>query len=87
MAPKWRYSGDVATIQIKNVPEEVHKEMQRRAKRSGKSLQQYLLEDLCRSAGRLPMDEWLERVASHKGGSTLTGEKIVRLVREDRDSR
>jgi len=76
----------MATIQIKHVPDDVHEEMHRRAKNAGKSLQQYLLDDLCSRAQRVPLDEWLDRAGSRRG-SKLTGDEIVQMIREDRDSR
>ena len=41
----------MATIQIRNVPESVHRVMQVRAAAAGMSLQEYLLAELARSAG------------------------------------
>ncbi len=52
MEPKWRYDGPMTSIQIKNVPSKVHSELRRRAKRSGQSLQQYLLKKLVDEADR-----------------------------------
>lgn len=75
----------MATIQIKNVPESVHQEMHRRAKRAGQSLQRYLLEDLCRRSETVPLDEWLDEAGSRRG-SKLTSAQIVAMIREDRES-
>lgn len=76
----------MATIQIKNVPDDVHKEMRRRAEKAGKSLQSYLLDRLIEQAEQMPLDEWLDRVGS-RSGSKLTLEDAVKSIREDRDSR
>ena len=76
----------MATIQIKNVPDDVHKEMRRRADRAGQSLQSYLLDRLIQQAEQMPLDEWFDRVGGRRG-SKLTLEDAVRFIREDRDSR
>ena len=41
-APSTRYSGAVATIQVRDVPDEVAEIYRRRAQASGKSLQSYI---------------------------------------------
>ena len=76
----------MATIQIKNVPEGVHKEMRRRAERAGKSLQSYLLDRLIEQAEQMPLDEWLDGVGMRRG-SKLSSEEIVRLIHEAREER
>jgi histone H3/H4 len=73
-------------IQIRNVPDDVHEVHKRRAAAAGKSLQEYLLSDLTAQAGRPTMQEWLDQVASHRGGSTVTVADIVSAIREDRES-
>ncbi len=40
----------MATIQVRDVPDEVHRTYQRRAQAAGMSLQEYLRAELCRSA-------------------------------------
>jgi antitoxin FitA len=51
----------MANLQIKNVPEELHDELRRRAAREGRSVRDYLL-DLIREDQRTPtMREWVER--------------------------
>ena len=55
-------------ITIRDVPKEVRDELAARAARSGKSMQEYLKEELVRIAGRPPVEEWLER-GSHPKGS------------------
>ena len=74
-------------IQIRNVPDDVHEVYKRRAAAAGMSLQEYLLSDLSDRAGRLTMDEAMERIASHAAGSWATTADIVEGIREDRDSR
>jgi antitoxin FitA len=50
----------MANLQIKNVPEELHDELRRRAAREGRTVRDYLL-DLIREDQRVPtMREWVE---------------------------
>jgi plasmid stability protein len=53
-------------ITIRNVPNEVRDELAARAARSGKSMQEFLKEELERLAGRPSLDEWLDRVRRRK---------------------
>jgi plasmid stability protein len=51
----------MATIQIRNVPEEVHRAYQARAAAAGMSLQEYMLAELVRNARlRTPEDVVIE---------------------------
>ena len=51
----------MATIQIKHVPDDVHRKLRTRAANSGKSLQQYMLEMACRQADIVTMEEMIAR--------------------------
>ncbi len=48
-------------IQIRNVPDELHRELKARAAQNGKSLSDYLLGELRTLAARPTMQEWLAR--------------------------
>jgi antitoxin FitA len=74
------------TVQIKNVPEDVHRVLRTRAAAAGQSLQEYLLALLVDEARHETLDAWLDRVGSHSGGS-LSLEDAVEWIREDRDRR
>lgn len=84
VAPFWRYSQGMPSIQIKNVPEDVHRALQGRARSSGKSLQEFLLGQLQEIADREVMDEIFERARDRK--IDLAPAEIVRMIREDRES-
>lgn len=74
------------SIQIKNVPDDVHAVLRRRAAAAGQSLQEYLLAELTR-AGRAPtVAEVVERIG-HRSGGRLGLREAERLVRDDRDAR
>ncbi len=57
------------SIQIKDVPSDVHAELRRRAGRAGKSLQEYLLAMLSEEASHPPLDDLLERAGGRAGGT------------------
>ena len=49
-------------IQVRNVPDEIHRELKVRAARKGVSLSDYVLELARRDVGRPTVEEWLARV-------------------------
>ncbi len=73
------------SVQIKNVPPDVHGVLRRRAAQSGKSLQEYLLGRLTDEARRPTLNEVLDDAARDKGGS-LPAAKVVEWLREDREN-
>jgi antitoxin FitA len=76
----------VATIQIKNVPDDVHTVFKRRAVMAGQSLQEYLLGLLTDHARRPTMEELFARIDQHTGGA-FTLDDVVDAIREERDER
>jgi len=76
----------VPTIQIKNVPDDVHAVLRRRADEAGQSLQAYLLAQLTEQTGKPTVNELLERVRSRSSGRGTLAE-VAAIVRADRDSR
>lgn len=71
------------TIQIRNVPDEVHRTLRTRAAASGISLSDYALSELERVAQKPPIAEMLARARSRAGGAS--GQAIVDAVRSGRD--
>lgn len=57
------------SVQIKDVPTEVHAILRRRAATAGQSLQEYLLERLTEEARTPTLDEVLDRAGGRAGGS------------------
>ncbi len=57
------------SVQIKNVPPDVHRVLRQRAASAGQSLQEYLLAQLTRQAGEETLDEVLSRAGARSGGS------------------
>ena len=74
------------SVQIKNVPEDVHVVLRRRAALAGQSLQEFLLAHLTDYARHPTVEEVLKRVEQHTGGN-LSLEFAVEAQRADRDSR
>jgi antitoxin FitA len=76
----------VPSIQVKDVPDDVHAVLRRRAAIAGQSLQEYLLALLTEEAGRPTLEEILDRAGSRAGGRAGF-EVAVTAVRSDRDTR
>jgi hypothetical protein len=76
----------MSSIQIKDVPEETHGVLRRRAAAAHQSLQEYLLAHLVREASTPTLDEVLERAGGRAGGR-VPFDVAAQAVRDDRDSR
>lgn len=76
----------MTNIQVKGVPEDVHRVLRTRAAAAGQSLQEYLLTNLTAQARRPTVDEVLARAGERAGGS-LPAATAAELIREDRDGR
>ena len=55
-------------ILVRGLPDDVHAALQRRAERRGQSLQQYLVQELTRLAGKPSLDELLDKIDRRRGG-------------------
>lgn len=74
------------SVQIKNVPDDVHRVLRRRAGEAGQSLQEYLLARLVEDARKPSLEEALARVSERSGGRLPLAD-ATRAVRKDRDAR
>ena len=70
-------------IQIRDVPDEVHRVLATRAASAGMSLTAYLRAELTRVAERPPVADVLARAAARHGGARF--DDIVAAVRSGRD--
>jgi plasmid stability protein len=52
----------MVNLQVRNVPEDVHAVLKRRARQAGQSLSEYVLAVLTGSARQLTREEWFERL-------------------------
>ncbi|MEZ0165630.1 hypothetical protein AB2L27_12785 [Kineococcus sp. LSe6-4] len=74
------------SVQIKDVPDETHAVLRRRAALAHQSLQEYLLAKLVDDAGTPSLEEVLDRAGGRTGGS-LPFREAVEAVHDDRDRR
>jgi hypothetical protein len=79
----------MATIQIRDVPEDVHRTYRQRAAGAGMSLQEYLLAELTRHARTLTPSEVVAEVEGRlrvEGPDGFAARSSARLIRRDRGS-
>ena len=81
-----RHNGAMTSVQIKDVPDETHRVLRRRAAEAHQSLQEYLRSRLIEEASRPTVAEVLGRAGERTGGR-LSFETAVDEVRADRDRR
>ena len=72
-------------IQVRNVPEQVHRVLKARAARQGMSLSDFIKRELARVAERPTTEEWLERTQQAK--PIRARRSSAEVIRELRDSR
>ncbi|HVR37587.1 MAG TPA: hypothetical protein VMU84_00715 [Thermoanaerobaculia bacterium] len=73
-------------IQIRNVPEKVHRALTLRATKAGLSLSEYLLREIRRTAERPTRDELIERMRRRE--QVVLGSSVVAdSIREGREER
>ena len=77
----------MATVQIKNVPPDVHQILRDRANKAGQSLQAYLLAQLEEQASRPTNKELFDRINRECSGGDVSFEFATKVIREDRDAR
>lgn len=73
-------------VQVRDVPDDVHKVLVRRAERAGQSLQQYLVGQLAALAGMPTLDEVLDRVEARPKGR-LTSKQAIAAIDAERARR
>lgn len=76
----------MATIQIKNVPDEVHETLRIRAAEAHQSLQEYMRAHLIKEASQPTLAEILKRT-SRIVNDRISPAEAAAMIREDRDSR
>lgn len=73
-------------IQVRNVPDKLHRALKVRAAQQGKSLSAFLIEELERLASIPTREEMLARLQS-RSRIDLSADEIVRIIKEGRDER
>jgi plasmid stability protein len=72
-------------IQVREVPESVHRTLKSRAAREGMSLSDFIKRELERVAERPTMQEWLERSRNAKPiPAKMSAARVIRELREER---
>jgi plasmid stability protein len=71
-------------VQVRNVPDALHRKLKVRAADAGQTLSDYLLAELERVAARPTRDEMLNRIHSRRRVALKTAAATV--IREERDS-
>jgi antitoxin FitA len=72
-------------IQVRNVPDRLHRELKRRAKRRGQSLTEYIEEILEREVALPPREEVFERI--RRSEPVDLGGPVAELIHEARVER
>jgi plasmid stability protein len=72
-------------IQIRNVPDDVHRSLRTQAAAAGMSLSDFLLGEIEHVAARPTNAEIFRRAAERSRGTGVTMEEIVAAVRSGRD--
>jgi plasmid stability protein len=75
----------MALVQIRNVPEDVHRRLKARAALEGQSLSEYALGELTKSLERPTRRELIDRVRSR--AAATVSEPAADAVRAERDAR
>lgn len=72
-------------IQIRNVPDDIHRQIKARAALAGMSMSDYLLREIEKFARRPTRQELLERIAALP--AVELDPSAARILREERDAR
>jgi antitoxin FitA len=76
----------MANVQVRDVPDEVHAALVRRAEEAGQSLQQFLAAQLAEIAATPTMKEVLDRIERRPKGA-LSAEAAIEAIDEERARR
>jgi plasmid stability protein len=71
-------------IQIRNVPDDLHRELKMQAAAAGMSMSDYIKRELSRKSRKSTIKEIGARSRARRAESTLTTQDIVNIIRETR---
>ncbi|WP_417564049.1 FitA-like ribbon-helix-helix domain-containing protein [Microbacterium sp.] len=74
----------MSSLQVRDLPEDVHRTMKARAAASGRSLSEYALDILARDARQPTLDELLDRVRTRE--AIDLGDRAQQILRAERDA-
>ena len=72
-------------LQVRNVPDNIHRTLKSRAALAGTSLSEYVLAEMRRLAERPTMDELLQRLATRQPVNPRVS--AAEVIRRERDTR
>jgi len=72
-------------LQVRNIPERLHRELQRRAKARGQTLTDYVQEVLEREVARPPADEVFDRIESRRPVDLDI--RVAEIIKQERTER
>lgn len=79
---------DVSALQVKNVPEELHDELRRRAAETGKTVGEIVLEAIRRELRAVSVQEWADRAVERaQTGTHPTRAQVHAAWQEARNDR
>jgi plasmid stability protein len=78
----WRYTCAMATIQIRELPEETYETIRRRARAAGQSIQAYMRDQVIEFAGRRTKDEAWAAIESALAAEDSPGSSLTRIVHD-----
>jgi plasmid stability protein len=74
------------TIQLRNVPDDLHRKLKVRAAMEGRSLSDYVIREIRQLAEKPTMSEMMDRLARHAPVHLKTSPvEILRALRDGRD--
>lgn len=76
----------MGAIQVKNVPEELHERIRERARATGSTISDCVLELLAEEFGGPTLKEWIARIEEREPVD-LTGVDVAEIIREGREER
>ncbi len=79
------YPDGVSAIQVKNVPEDLHDELRRRAAAEGKTVGEVILESLRRDLRRQSMRAWIDGVLARPVEIRSIGDEEFQQLIEESD--
>ena len=75
----------MSMIQVRNVPDRLHRELAKRARKRGVTLTRYIQDILEREVARPPAEEVFERIEA--SSAVRLGRSAAELIREERAAR
>jgi plasmid stability protein len=76
----------MTNLLVRDLPDDVHRELQRRATARGQSLQQFLTAELTRIAARPSVEDLFQRIERRRGG-TVGLQRAAEDLQESRGDR